>query len=311
MKSDNEPAILALEEAVRRESDVEIVMEEVPVADHQANGLVENAIKNVQGQFRVIKDALESRQGRRIDGEHPVVPWMVMHAASVVNRSRKDDEGFSAYRRWKGREFTKPVAEFGECVLYAPAASAGKDKFDARWKEGVWLGVRMESGESLIGTDGGVVKARDFRRKAENGGRWSVTEFDKFVGVPWEPYPGAKGGFELKSKVRLPTEHAELTETVTGKSDFVRRRFRIKKDDLEKFGYTTGCPGCRAVNRGTTAANHSEECRSRIAAELEKVGDARLERETERLFEHLEEEEKKKTGQVNQRPEQAKTRRQE
>ena len=76
-----------------------------------------------------------------------------------------------------------------------------------------------------------------------------MVEFDKFVGVPWEPYPGAKGGFELKSKVRLPTEHAEFTETVTGKSDFVRRRFRIKKDDLEKFGYTTGCPGCRAVNR--------------------------------------------------------------
>ena len=123
-----------------------------------------------------------------------------------------------------------------------------------------------------------------------------MTEFDKFVGVPWEPYPGAKGGFELRSKVRLPTEYAEFTETVTGKSDFVRRRFRIKQDDLEKFGYTTGCPGCRAVNRGTTAANHSEECRSRIAAELEKVGDARLERETERLFEFLEEEEKKKTA---------------
>ena len=100
MKSDNEPAIPALKEAVRRESDVEIVMEEVPVADHQAKGLVENAVKNVQGQFRVIKDALESRDGRRVDGEHPVVPWMVMHAASVVNRSRKDDEGFSAYRRW-------------------------------------------------------------------------------------------------------------------------------------------------------------------------------------------------------------------
>ena len=65
---------------------------------------------------------------------------------------------------------------------------------------------------------------------------------------------------------------------------------------MEKFGYTTGCPGCRAVNRGTTAANHSEECRSRIAEELEKVGDVRLERENERLFEYLEEEEKKKAG---------------
>ena len=43
---------------------MEIVLEEVTVVDHQANGLVENAIKNVQGQFRMIKDALESRHGR-------------------------------------------------------------------------------------------------------------------------------------------------------------------------------------------------------------------------------------------------------
>ncbi len=81
--------------------------------------------------------------------------------------------------------------------MCAPAMSAGNDKFDAGWKEGVWLGVPVESGESLTGTGEGVVKARDLRRKAENGGRWAVTDFDKFAGVPWEPYPGAKGGFEL------------------------------------------------------------------------------------------------------------------
>ena len=94
--------------------------------------------------------------------------------------------------------------------------------------------------------------------------------------------------------MRLPTERAESTEIVKGKSDYTRRRFRIRKDDLEKFGYTAGCPGCRAVNRGATAANHSEECRSRVAEELEKVGDERLARETERLFEYLEGDENKK-----------------
>ncbi len=47
MTSENEPAILALKEAVRRESDVEIVSEKVPVGDHQANPLFETAIKEV------------------------------------------------------------------------------------------------------------------------------------------------------------------------------------------------------------------------------------------------------------------------
>ncbi len=58
-----------------------------------------------------------------------------------------------------------------------------KDKFDARWTEGVWLGISLESGESVIGTEE-VAKARHFRRKPENGGRWSLENFDKFVGVP-------------------------------------------------------------------------------------------------------------------------------
>ena len=40
MRSDNEPAILALKEAVRRETDIEVVLEEVPVGDHAANGIV-------------------------------------------------------------------------------------------------------------------------------------------------------------------------------------------------------------------------------------------------------------------------------
>ncbi len=68
VRSDNEPAILALKEAVRGESDVEIVLEDTPVGDHRASGLAENAVKKAQGQFRVIKDALESRHGRRAEG---------------------------------------------------------------------------------------------------------------------------------------------------------------------------------------------------------------------------------------------------
>ena len=79
-----------------------------------------------------------------------------------------------AHRRWKRREFASPVAEFGESVMYLPTASVGKNKFDVRWEDGVWLGVKMGSGESTIGAANRVVKATDFRRKPEEGGRWST-----------------------------------------------------------------------------------------------------------------------------------------
>ncbi len=80
--------MLALKEAVRRESGIEIVLEEIPANGHQANRLIENTSKTAQGQLRVLKDALESSIGRRITGEQPIVPWLVMHAASAINRGR-------------------------------------------------------------------------------------------------------------------------------------------------------------------------------------------------------------------------------
>ncbi len=63
----------------------------------------------------------------------------------MINKGRKDDEGFMPHRRWKWKEFTKPAAELGECVMYLPAVSAGKNKFDVRWMDGVWLGIKLES----------------------------------------------------------------------------------------------------------------------------------------------------------------------
>jgi hypothetical protein len=83
------------------------------------------------------------------------------------------------------------VAELEECVLYFLAASVGKNKFDVRWMARVWLGIKLESGESSLGTADGVMKARDLRRKPKEAGRWSNNGIDGFNGVPWEPYSEA------------------------------------------------------------------------------------------------------------------------
>ena len=93
----------------------------------------------------MIKDDVENRGKRTVSGEHPAAPWMVMHAVSVINRGRKDEEGFSACRRWRGRDLKKPAAEFGERVLRAPVMSASTDKFDVGWMDGLRLGIRVGS----------------------------------------------------------------------------------------------------------------------------------------------------------------------
>ncbi len=55
-----------------------------------------------------------------------------MRAGSVISRMRVDKEGFAPYRRWRGKPFNRPVAEFGENVLYLPANSAGKNKYEVQ-----------------------------------------------------------------------------------------------------------------------------------------------------------------------------------
>ncbi len=77
------------------------------------------------------------------------------------------------------------MAEFAECVMYFPAASVGKNKFDVRWMDGVWLGIEVKSMESFIGAADGVVKASDFKKKPEERARWSNDGIDGFNGVPW------------------------------------------------------------------------------------------------------------------------------
>ena len=60
MKLDSEHAIVALKESAARNAGVEFVpLKESPVGDHQANGLAENACREVKRQVRVLRSALE------------------------------------------------------------------------------------------------------------------------------------------------------------------------------------------------------------------------------------------------------------
>ena len=68
--------------------------------------------------------------------------------------------------------------------------------------------------------------------------------------------------------------------------EVVPRRLYIKKEDLDKLGYSAGSPGCRSVLRGGARQAHTEACRKRLEAELE--GTERAERSKRKGHEFLE-----------------------
>ena len=167
LKLDDEPAIVALKAAAKMEGRAEVIMEESPVGDSPSNGLAEGAVKIIQGLVRTIAEATAGRYEEKVPRESPTYPWMVRHAAASYNRYAVGTDGKTAHMRLKGKRFTKEVVEFGEFLHYLKLNSKGQDKYLSRWGRGVWLGILERSGEVLIGTADGIVKARTVRRHAD------------------------------------------------------------------------------------------------------------------------------------------------
>ena len=159
------------------------------------------------------------------------------------------------------------MAEFGESVWFLFLKSKGKNKMKSRWASGIWLGIRDESGEVIIGTDEGVIKCRTVRRKGTKEERWASGQVENMKGTPWEPEPGREEG-EVAVRLRIwnekeKTEGPRMPEGIDRPK--VGRRFRILKEDVEKYDPTPGCQGCHNAMVGKAAVNHREECRDRMA----------------------------------------------
>ena len=156
-------------------------------------------------------------------------------------------------------------------MWYLKPKSVGVDKLNTRWGEGIWLGIREESGEILIGTLEGVIKVRTVRRKAGDDLRWSKGLFNEFKGLPWQPVPGRES-LEPPIKVTVPDEDRALLKPVEiQRRELIKLDFRINRSMVKDYGLTEGCRGCLNADSGNPIAlNHSAHCRQRF---FEIIGD--------------------------------------
>ena len=75
------------------------------------------------------------------------------------------------------------LVEFGERVLCQPRNHKPLGSAQPRWAEGVYVGMRMNTGEKLIATTEGVCKARSSRRRPESE-RWDPDGIMEVTGSP-------------------------------------------------------------------------------------------------------------------------------
>ena len=117
-------------------------------------------------------------------------------------------------------------------------------------------------------TENGVFRARSIKRKPEQE-RWDKEFLEKAVGTPWEPIPGRHKGdkTDLPGDVTvIPASEAGIPEAQpAAEPRGAPRRVCIRKVDLMRYGYTSGCKGCEAARTpGAQAVHHEQKCRDRI-----------------------------------------------
>ena len=190
LKSDNEPALRSVQEEVKKRRVEPTIIDNSPVGDSRSNGAAERAVQAVGEQVRVLRKALEGRVGYQVPGSHPIVAWIIEHAADVLSKYQIGDDGKTGYERLKGKKYDKELAEFGERVHYRYDYDKKTmlNKLEARWGEGFFLGVRWRTGELIIGNSEGIHKASTIKRVGAHR-RWDGEELKKVRGWPWKWNP--------------------------------------------------------------------------------------------------------------------------
>ena len=260
LKSDQEPSILEVKAEVARQYPGEVAPEESPVKDHESNGRIENAIKEVQGLTRTLKDQLEGNAQVKLSMDNAIMLWMLIHAGNILTCFKVQRDGRTAFQRLRGRKATSYMAQFGEKVLFQKVTHSSRaNKMDSRWDYGLYLGFSTRSMESNIWTPDGMEKARNIRRLTEDK-RWDADMILRVSSAPWSRR-------KPQESFEMPKEDDKQQRTEAPKAEAPKTkvlRMKIRKGEVIKYGPTPGCAGCKAAVHGRYTANHTDACRKRL-----------------------------------------------
>ena len=137
LKCDGEAALTNIQNEVRRRREGKTILENSPVGDSRSNGHAERAVQSVAAHTRTLKKGLEDRCGFKLSSDHALIPWLVSHAADLLNKHVVSYDGKTPYERWKGKPWHKESVEFGELVHHKLLKKHDKSKLEDRWEDGI------------------------------------------------------------------------------------------------------------------------------------------------------------------------------
>ncbi|CAK0798994.1 unnamed protein product, partial [Prorocentrum cordatum] len=242
-RSDGEPAIVDLKSravaTARARHNMDVILEETPERDSQANGLIESAVRDVKATARTLRFAAQELHGSSIGPNHPVLPWLVRFAGDVITRGPRGADGVTPYQRHTGRVYRRALPIFSE-VLYLPTGKHDS-RIQERWNSGLFVGIVERSNELFIVTRDGVKRAKAVRRLAA-AERAGADLLANIRGTPWQPIPSV--GLDVVPTViydpvvsedALPPGPAPGQPAPSGRHGYMRRHV-----ELQWHGFTEG-----------------------------------------------------------------------
>ena len=289
IKTDNEPAILALRDLIQAKLKISVLEEEPQPHESQSNGAVEDGVKLIKGFLRVHVLALERKLGHRVPSKHPLMAWLVEHVADVSTKYLRGIDGRTAYEKLFGKQVHEEGLEFGEKVLWRQRANKDMNVLlEARWTEGLWLGRNWGTPHHRIGDSESVWEARAVQRRPE-AQRWCPEPLGAIRATPWRN-PALPAGEEPAEVLPpLPSEE-RVPARVPDEASRAVKSVYIRNTDFEKYGYTASCGKCQKMRfgRATRGMAHTSSCRARVELAMAEDDDPLWNEATDRIAHRLE-----------------------
>ena len=154
-----------------------------------------------------------------------------------VNNVQMKGYGRTPYRSLRGKYYTGEVVPFGE-ICSGRTHSENGAKLNVRWKQGFFVGKLDRTDEFLLLTPTGTTKTRCVTR-LEGDNAWDLQFLNLCVGSPWTA--------TATSMPQGPTIQTK-DELDGGRR---QKRLYLRQSILDKYGRTTGCPGCVGIGPHT------------------------------------------------------------
>eukprot|EP00971_Amphidinium_carterae_P348914 6490741-Amphidinium_carterae.1 len=242
LRCDPEPACVDLARTIKERRSQETVLERSPRGSKGSLGVAEATHYSIESQIRTMRLAVEIRYPIEVTPGHVLAPWLVKHAAFLLDVCQLKPDGRTSFERRTGKPYKHELYEFSECLLYK-VTSEKRGKMEPRWEVGLYVGRVTGSHEAVLLTPDGVARAHALRRQ-EQARQFELEFLSACKGSPWNP-----SGKENGEALLAGPSYASKRE----------KRLYITRAMMEEHGATPGCKACRE-----RTGPHTASCRTRF-----------------------------------------------